>query len=1312
MIIRRCLACLGFALSICCASLFVATQAEAARKGIACSTGLRRARSPRSVTPCPRTPPPARRTDLPLTLSPFHAAAASPIPLLESPCNAEHEVPGEEGEPPEFEPEPCLETLSATAVGTTQATLHGVINPHGLSTTAWFYYSTQPIEEEGDVGGAATPEIGVSGSTNTSIEASITGLLPGTTYHFELNSGKVYEEEEANDCIPICASGNVLTFTTQGEPPPPPPPPPGVETGDATTKGYHSALLQGTVNPHGYPTDYYFEYGETTAYGGFAPLPPPGRLAGGSVFTLAVDAEIAVRPGATYHYRLVADRNGAESQYGNDRTVTIPIPPPVVTTDEASNLGEHQATLRGIINPEGFSTTYQFEYWPTANSAEVSRIPVPPEAIGAGMNSISVARLITNLVPFTEYAFRLVASSAGGTAPGHVKIFTTGPALVTSEVPLPIGASQGVFNGSSCTTSNACSAVGSYVNPANTRVPLAERWSGAAWTVQEAVVPIGAKEAEFKAVSCTATNDCLAVGSYYANGVGLRTLVESWNGSVWAIQPSPTPSTTYSYEGATLTSVSCPNTTHCMAVGYTEETRNRTFAEYWNGSEWTLQTIPQDEKSPYNWNRLYGVSCASASDCEAVGSSDYPLIAHWDGTSWRLASPANSTEPAVLTAIDCTTTSACTAVGEHSNHTLAERWNGTTWTAENTPTPAEASASRFLGVSCPSTSACTAVGVADGPHGPYAAFWSGPEWRPQATGAVPGTEGELNAVSCASEAACVAVGAYKNAEQDLMPLGQLEASPGTVTEGAVSVGSRTASVTGTVNPYGAGTTYRFEYGTTTAYGSAAPIPSATLASQLMPEKVQVQLSHLLPSTTYHYRIVANNRDGSTYGEDRTLTTLEGWMTAAVPFPNGAYADQLDGVSCASERACMAVGWFERAGSSRRPFAERWNGMAWTSEEAVMPVGAQSAELQAVSCAAASNCIAVGGYYAIGTGLRTLAEHWDGTAWATQASPTPNTTYSYEGATLTSVSCPNTTHCMAVGYTEETRNRTFAEYWNGSEWTLQTIPQDEKSPYNWNRLYGVSCASASDCEAVGSSDYPLIAHWDGTSWRLASPANSTEPAVLTAIDCTTTSACTAVGEHSNHTLAERWNGTTWTAESTPARHAYRSVSCPLKNSCTAVGWETEPLPIADSWNGVDWIAEQPERPARGTGEFLSVSCVSAATCVAVGRSVRNHEGFIQMHVRAPLATTESVTNLTASSATLRGNLMPYGEPTTYEFEYGTTTAYGNVAPAAPGVIVTENTAEDVVQPIAELATGTTYHYRVVATNASGTTYGKDRKFTTK
>ena len=94
--------------------------------------------------------------------------------------------------------------------------------------------------------------------------------------------------------------------------------------------------------------------------------------------------------------------------------------------------------------------------------------------------------------------------------------------------------------------------------------------------------------------------------------------------------------------------------------------------------------------------------------------------------------------------------------------------------------------------------------------------------------------------------------------------------PGAATGAAGGVSTNGATVTGSVTPNGLPTTYRFEYGTSTAYGSSTPARDA--GSGTGTTNFGEAVGSLAPATTYHYRIVATNDAGSTVGADRTFTT--------------------------------------------------------------------------------------------------------------------------------------------------------------------------------------------------------------------------------------------------------------------------------------------------------------------------------------------------------------------------------------------------------------------------------------------------------
>jgi len=95
--------------------------------------------------------------------------------------------------------------------------------------------------------------------------------------------------------------------------------------------------------------------------------------------------------------------------------------------------------------------------------------------------------------------------------------------------------------------------------------------------------------------------------------------------------------------------------------------------------------------------------------------------------------------------------------------------------------------------------------------------------------------------------------------------------------------------------------------------------------------------------------------------------------------------------------------------------------------------------------------------------------------------------------------------------------------------------------------------------------------------------------------------------------------------------------------------------------------------------------------------------------SPTATTDSATDINGNAATLNATVNPNGAETTVYFEWGTDTSYGNST--SPQSIGSGTGDVSVSANINRLSTNTTYHYRVVATNAYGTTYGDDMSFTT-
>jgi hypothetical protein len=99
-----------------------------------------------------------------------------------------------------------------------------------------------------------------------------------------------------------------------------------------------------------------------------------------------------------------------------------------------------------------------------------------------------------------------------------------------------------------------------------------------------------------------------------------------------------------------------------------------------------------------------------------------------------------------------------------------------------------------------------------------------------------------------------------------------DAAAPTIASSGATPGATSAILRGRIHPQGQPTTYRFEYGLTDSYGSVVPVPDGAAGTGDTVRLVEESISGLEPSTTYHFRLVAENGTGRSEGPDRTFTT--------------------------------------------------------------------------------------------------------------------------------------------------------------------------------------------------------------------------------------------------------------------------------------------------------------------------------------------------------------------------------------------------------------------------------------------------------
>jgi hypothetical protein len=332
-------------------------------------------------------------------------------------------------------------------------------------------------------------------------------------------------------------------------------------------------------------------------------------------------------------------------------------------------------------------------------------------------------------------------------------------------------------------------------------------------------------------------------------------------------------------------------------------------------SHWSIQPSPNPPGSL--GSALSAVSCTTDGSCTAVGeysmgSGLLTLAERWDGSNWTVEqTPSPPGATSLLTGVSCPAPRFCVAVGYSVTtkvRPLVEHWDGSSWTIVHTPRPGRAWWFELLAVSCPSIGDCSAVGSSiasgvDAQERPLAEHWDGASWTIQRTPNPHAENGSgLTGVACGGAGVCEAVGFY-------------------------------------------------------VYGDVDE------------------------------SILAMGRNGTK------------WAIQQQPDPGGGYVTTDASVSCSGATACTSVGSWNDADGRTRALADSWDGASWIMQHARVPAGAAIAELFGVSCSSPIACIAVGDWSANfnGNPSATLAERWNGSAWRVQSTPNPKgATYSRLG----------------------------------------------------------------------------------------------------------------------------------------------------------------------------------------------------------------------------------------------------------------------------------------------------------------------------
>ncbi|TMK38795.1 MAG: hypothetical protein E6G56_13455 [Actinobacteria bacterium] len=636
------------------------------------------------------------------------------------------------------------------------------------------------------------------------------------------------------------------------------------------------------------------------------------------------------------------------------------------------------------------------------------------------------------------------------------------------------------------------------------------------------------------------------------------------DGSAKWLNPSP--------QGDDLNGISCASATQCVAVGATGTIGSTGDG----GSTWT-------SRSSGTTADLNGVSCPARSQlCVAGGAGGLILGSSDGGQTWSVRSSGAHRD---LNGVSCPSASACYAVGD-AGTIVASRDGGASWASQSSQT-----AQDLAQIVCVDASTCYAAGDFQAVPGSDCTVGSscqraqpdilatsdaGQTWSARAP--FPQENPRLRGIACTDANDCVA--------------GDEEGRAWTTQNGFQSVSQKwfpPNRLLGASCGGGGSCVLVGEFGSIVETSNGSVTGSQTLPSGADLQSVSCPSPRTCYAVGRHGVILASGDGGAAWARSGRDAAASNLRTRIPGGSGGTTSGSLDlaGTSCPSATSCVAVGslgailtsadagsrWAARGGLNAPgsdpfdlPFSPDADGPPSFIHPTPSPESPAVHPLDAASCASASSCVAVG---ELGKVMST-SDLGGGGTWSAQSSNTTNR--------LTGVSCPKgSSTCFAVGdygTVLKSANR-------GSTWASQDSATK-------SFLNGVSCADASHCVAVGVQG-TILATGDGANWRaMPSPTN----AYLSSVSCASASSCLAVGS-AGTALGSDDGGQSWSVRGTPSGDDLYAVSCTTATDCVATGSAGTVATTADGGNS--WNVQ-----GTGTTDALrSVNCPSPSGCFAAG-----------------------------------------------------------------------------------------------------------------
>jgi phosphodiesterase/alkaline phosphatase D-like protein len=697
---------------------------------------------------------------------------------------------------------------------------------------------------------------------------------------------------------------------------------PTITTGAATGVTDLSAVLNGTIDPGGGNFVVYAQYGTTTAYGQIR----NGDWHSGTGSRPCTVNPTDLLPGTTYHYRIAASDIFNNTYYGADQTFTTAAaatPPEVQPTSIFANI--HSPTRVELyltwLKTGSSATTVSYEYGLTTSYGSVATYPTMLP-IHTFRDLVTASVVLTGLTPGTTYHFRGKAMNGQGTVYTDDKTFTTpaGPILTTGAATgitdlaavldgtvntnslllemsfeygtsTSYGSSEWVSLYQQNTSAAPVSVNLSYLQPATTyhyRLKAVNHWQPTeVFYGPDATFTTAAAATQPTVTSVTSSNILTRSAQVLANvysgssEASVKFEYGETNALGLTVNLSAQPLNVSLTRATTLTGLT-PGTTYfyrCVAIN----------AE--GAAISPIQSFTTVAATPPSVGAISTIVVRTTAVAVQVlnayaGSS--PASTTWD---YGLTTDYGSTSPGDAVAVDATITATGLLQGLQPGTTYQYRCRITsadgsatsadgTFTTSTGPVPVTAAATAITDLSALLNGSAAAVSGAltcyfeigtttayGRTHTPFPNAISSHASTPMSaltSGLLPSTlyhyrfcvRDQDNHVFNGNDMTCTTAAAATPPVVTANTPGSLSANGATL-KANVSAGSSPATLV-------------FEWGTTTAYGSQITHSTPLGTSQY--EVITDALSGLTPSTTYHYRLVATNNEGTSTGPDTAFTT--------------------------------------------------------------------------------------------------------------------------------------------------------------------------------------------------------------------------------------------------------------------------------------------------------------------------------------------------------------------------------------------------------------------------------------------------------